>query len=40
MDIQADDITEGIYQLISLVAPWMREPERSQTIEHAELYRA
>ncbi|MCF6264028.1 MAG: TetR/AcrR family transcriptional regulator [Xanthomonadales bacterium] len=38
-DFESEDIAEGIYQLISLVAPWMREPERSQTIEHAELYR-
>ena len=39
MSSDNEDITEGIYQLISLVAPWMREPERSQTFAHAELYR-
>ncbi|MCF6226150.1 MAG: TetR/AcrR family transcriptional regulator [Xanthomonadales bacterium] len=38
-DFESEDIAEGVYQLISLVAPWMREPERSQTMEHAELYR-
>lgn len=37
--LESVDIAEGVYQLISLVAPWMREPERSQTMEHAELYR-
>jgi len=39
LEMEAEDITEGIYQMISLVAPWMREPERSQTLAHAELYK-
>lgn len=39
LDLESEDIAKGVYQLISLVAPWMREPERSQTMEHAELYR-
>ncbi|MBE9548948.1 MAG: TetR/AcrR family transcriptional regulator [Proteobacteria bacterium] len=39
LDLENEDIAKGVYQLISLVAPWMREPERSQTLKHAELYR-
>ncbi len=38
MEMEVEDIAAGVHQIISLVAPWMREPERSQTFELAELY--
>ncbi len=38
LKMESEDITAGVYQLISLVVPWMREPERSQALEHAALY--